>query len=82
MSILSLEEREHIAPYLAALADFGRATLTSHVQSNPQCSRDQAQTTGNKHSTLTLLRVAVWRIRVIFPVSLIASMSDQGPDGI
>lgn len=91
MSILSLEEKEHIALYLAALTDFSRAPLTSHVQSNPQCSRDLAQVTGNKHTSLTLLRVTVQGIRivdcgpvviVISPVLLIASTSDQGPDGI
>lgn len=64
MSILSLKEKEHIANYLAALIDFGRAMFTSHVQSNPQCSRDQAQTTGRKHTILTLLRVTVEGIRV------------------
>lgn len=63
MSVLSLEEKGHIAHSLAALTHFGRALLTSRVQSNPQHSAYQAQTTGNKHATLTWLIVTVVRIR-------------------
>lgn len=52
MSVLSLEERGHIAQSLAGLTHFGSTPFTSRVQSNPQRSADWAWTTGNKHDVI------------------------------
>lgn len=75
---------------MAALIDFGRAMFTSHVQSKPQCSRDQADNRKQTHHADVIKSDSGGDqgldcgpvVIVIFPLSLIASMNDQGLDGI
>lgn len=68
----------HALHTLAAVTLFGKAPLTSRVQSNPLWSTDAARSTGNKHVTLMRLIVTVvsmgdLQLLPYFPGSLMAS---------